>query len=1096
MPPRLPLSVVLRGLGKQAGHGAALVARYLMLLGAWVWVMPYALIQPFRWYFDSLPELYHVRYAVDPVLGLLLIGCIAGLVMGVMLMREWMEGHGLFDFLDEAREADVADETEADGELSPVNGPPVNEPGSWLEHVTPREYRSFLRRREYHREKNERLRVKQHVEQAQKNAEILRMIDHGLSEVESLGGRSEREDSIVTGRWETETETVNSDAGGVGGPITDTFNPYMLDTDSAYRFGSDHLTDPSMAPTRRAPGVPTAPGVVFRESFRCRVCQKRSCISREHVLQASAQQRTASQAHINPAPNNDQMPVEPARRGNNWPFFDWINREIDEPAPADEEAPLSFSECVGIEGPFFGFLRYWIPLAACLHVITHAAIILPIFLGSHLVHGSLPWLRQTLDGAKGHAISKDRLGQLATGFIVLWDRVITATAQRLPILYPYLAMWRPAVVRSTLKEAYPLIIPSELGPVPLTLLKLSLGYASAALPYLLAYHGILYWHRRPYGPVARQFMSLAYLYGAFAKFLVVHSSMLFAFPLFAGFCLDYVTLPLTGQTLRVRLEQHAAFPALSLALHWAPGLLFSLLLAHLITACRRTVRPGLLHWIRNPDDPETSAVKEALDRPLLLQFMNLAPTFIFYGAIIWFAVGWPVRLLTWLFPSMAPLRMSLRDPVATIPFDILAQGLGKLLLDVIDPYALSRYLPVFFKSCLRRLRLSSFFLGGRFLPEESFPRGGTWAFVPDADRLYTRARLRTMKRRQPQPMDVAKLPIREGRATPAPLASVDLSQIPQPRRLMTRKPSKRSEDTNTKGFTVVFRPNHLALRVLLLMGAMWLYWLGTLTLFGVIPLFIGRFLGSFLSDEPVRDTFAFAGGFVVFGLALRASFDLLSALYAADPQRIRAICIDAPLSTAKIVLVAGILYGLWPLLVGTIGLAAFSALWSRMASSRLPSPTEAWSAGLLIVRWALRLRAPMISAKRAEAIQRLHDDGWRSINLPLAMRNLLVPVTIKLVVAVAEPFLYGLLVTAVLGWPRERLTTVQSYAYALAALRPLILLVIRQVLAYRRRIIQDIRDDTYLVGQRLHNLEPVVKPQTPVKDAAGPQVPSFRSPSS
>jgi len=328
MPQRLPISVVLRGLALRTATNILLAIRYAVVLFCWVWLLPLALAQPFRLYFGDW--LWGSALIVDPMVGVMMMLASVFGVIGLKLLQEYMEAHHLFDFLNLAPEPEVAEEDVQDEEpVDPSGETNPNEPGSWLEQVTPREYRAFLRRREYHREKNERLRVKQHEVQSQRNADILRMIDVGLGEAESMQGNG-REDN----GWETESSAAGLSMASLteGRPLTEgraltertnseTFHPYNLETATAY--GYDYTdVNTAVTATRRAPTA--APGVVFRESFRCRICQRRSCVSREHVVQSSIQQRVQRDPLLVDPPAFEPAQPLQQQRANNFPLFNWI----------------------------------------------------------------------------------------------------------------------------------------------------------------------------------------------------------------------------------------------------------------------------------------------------------------------------------------------------------------------------------------------------------------------------------------------------------------------------------------------------------------------------------------------------------------------------------------------------------------------------------------------------------------------------------------------------------------------------------------------------------------------------------------------------
>jgi len=1129
MPRSLPLSVIIWTFFSHCIRLVKLVLRYGLVGLAWGLVLPFLAVQPFRWYF-GWRALWAARWFVDPLLGALLLGVILLAFVGLMMLREYMEQHSLFAFLDalvvEAKpQVDEGDIWDASKDLLALDddnedeAPRNVEPGSWLEQVTPREYRAFLRRREYHREKNERLRVRHHEVQSQRNAEILRMIDAGLSEAESVGSRA--------GGWETDDE-ARSDA------PTDSFNPYMLNTTNmdqsapvgTYRMGSDVSEASTML--RNRPVGPTS-NVVFRESFRCRVCQRRSCVSREHVIEASQLQRAADPVlQEPPAAPAPVLPVQPApaQQDNRWGVIDRLLQLDDDPdGPADADAP-GLLEVLGLEGSLGTAMKYYMAAMAFVQILVHTLFVFPLVLGTLVVDGTLPigllWLRLAWNhlamGIKSQfVLAADHEAALAAAIPWLkgtvinavnlllwgWDAGIALLSEKFP--FTEMAQYSSANVGAFLRAVQPLVT-FEAGPLTQFAMRLVSGYVSTLMIDGLIFGAVLRWCSRPFPSYLRQLLSVVYLFGSFFKLMSVSGFMFVVIPMYSGVLMDFFTLGLFKATVLQRLEFFHAHPILSALLHFLPGFAFSIGMSYAVIQARTTLRPGLLYFIRNPDDPDDRYAKDVLERPFASQFLGMVPTFWFYTVLVTGWVGATSWLVLRLFPSIAPLRVSLKDPLTSLPFDFFIQAIGKLVLDVINPYVCTQYLPVVFKAILRQLRLSSFFLGGRYLPEESFPKGGRWVFVPDFDRLYKRDRLNAMWRRDPQPMDIAKLPIREGRPSPV---QVDFYSIPQPRRsAQFKRASGSNKKEDAKGFTVVFRPNHFALRCAGLAMALWAYYFLAVLMLGVVPLLTGRAVTGLFVETPMRDAYNFVIGFICFGILVRGAVEAIRGVLASDRARLRKVFVEAPWIAFKIALVTSIFFALWPVMLGGIIWLALSPAIQRlshhymMGATRLITLSEVWTVGVILVKWMLKSSPPYIKAEYHRAIVKMKLDGFMQIDLVPLMTLFILPMTLKLCLYLVEPALYCLLASAALGWKHDNLLTYQSWAYTISALRPIVIFAAGRLMEARRQFLHSARDEAYLIGNRLHNLEvpqvqavPAVQQAPPTVAASpaktSPQAPRF-----
>lgn len=93
------------------------------------------------------------------------------------------------------------------------------------------------------------------------------------------------------------------------------------------------------------------------------------------------------------------------------------------------------------------------------------------------------------------------------------------------------------------------------------------------------------------------------------------------FPIICGWWLDICSLvsgevfavivqPLTGSTLDARVKSFQSFPSSSLVLHWLAGMLYVFYSASFILTLRGLLRPGVLWFIRNLNDPEFNPIQE------------------------------------------------------------------------------------------------------------------------------------------------------------------------------------------------------------------------------------------------------------------------------------------------------------------------------------------------------------------------------------------------------------------------------------------------------------------------------------------------------
>jgi E3 ubiquitin-protein ligase DOA10 len=132
------------------------------------------------------------------------------------------------------------------------------------------------------------------------------------------------------------------------------------------------------------------------------------------------------------------------------------------------------------------------------------------------------------------------------------------------------------------------------------------------------------------------------------------------FPIVCGFLLDASTMPLFKQaTLSGRLGYLQSHPVPSIFLHWFLGTGFMFLFAVLVTICRDILRPGVMWFIRDPNDPQFHPIREIVERPVLFQFKKIGASALIYMTVILVGVGGVVHCTNAIASNILPLRWSL-----------------------------------------------------------------------------------------------------------------------------------------------------------------------------------------------------------------------------------------------------------------------------------------------------------------------------------------------------------------------------------------------------------------------------------------------------
>lgn len=84
----------------------------------------------------------------------------------------------------------------------------------------------------------------------------------------------------------------------------------------------------------------------------------------------------------------------------------------------------------------------------------------------------------------------------------------------------------------------------------------------------------------------------------------------FVFPSFCGWWLDICSLPLTGSTLKLRLKTLTLYPISCVFVHWLVGMIDVFYSASFVLVLRELLRPGVLWFVRDLNDPEFQPIQE------------------------------------------------------------------------------------------------------------------------------------------------------------------------------------------------------------------------------------------------------------------------------------------------------------------------------------------------------------------------------------------------------------------------------------------------------------------------------------------------------
>uniref|UniRef100_A0A8C5R3N6 E3 ubiquitin-protein ligase MARCHF6 n=1 Tax=Leptobrachium leishanense TaxID=445787 RepID=A0A8C5R3N6_9ANUR len=274
------------------------------------------------------------------------------------------------------------------------------------------------------------------------------------------------------------------------------------------------------------------------------------------------------------------------------------------------------------------------------------------------------------------------------------------------------------------------------------------------------------------------------------------------------------------------------------------------------------------------------------------------------------------------------------------------------------------------------------------------------------------------------------------------------------------------------GFQPYRRPIKFPLRMFLLIIFMCITLLIASLLCLTLPVFAGRWLMSFWTGTAkIHELYTAACGLYVCWLTIRAA----TVLVAWMPQGRRVILLKVKewsLMIIKTLIVALLLAGVVPLLLGLLfELVIVAPLRVPLDQTPLFYPWQDWALGVLHAKIiaAITLMGPQWWLKTV--IEQVYANGIRNINLHFIIRKLAAPVISVLLLSLCIPYIIATGIIPYIGVAPEMLNLVQRRIYPFLLMVVILMGILSFQIRQFKRLYEHIKNDKYLVGQRLVNYE-------------------------
>ncbi|SJX64652.1 related to SSM4-Ubiquitin-protein ligase involved in ER-associated protein degradation [Sporisorium reilianum f. sp. reilianum] len=585
---------------------------------------------------------------------------------------------------------------------------------------------------------------------------------------------------------------------------------------------------------------------------------------------------------------------------------------------------------------------------------------------------------------------------------------------------------------------------------------------------------------------------------------------LLVFPLGCGLLFDVCTMPLLAEASIAAWPAKMRAAPLSFAfLRWMGGTIYMFVFAQYVSATRKVLRPGVLCWIRDPNDPSFHPIREILDKKSLTQLRKIGASAVMYAAILVASIGVNTYFVRYAmgWSGVLPLRWRPFDPWTEVPVDLLLVHFAvPWATQRIDPEKVAEaWLSAWWRRASRALRLSSYMVGGELrLDEERRPKGN--AVVAAWNALLGRGDVEYVEDGGP-----CRVPADDKAITSGPLIiPLNADGGPATERLaeaMHKQDTDAEKHTPKPRYTHVYLPSDYRTRIAAILALLWLSHCVLFILALGAPLLLGRRVAGMLRGKggaEVHDFYAYAVGLTLVLVSARMGRfvrkmwmrRIKRARWVRRPGVYMAVCVllEAKRVCKAVLLLVGVA-GVLPLTIGLL-VDQYVLVPLRYTATQLPvlHVGQIWACGVIEARLLL-FSARFFGVPDTGLVARFMSNvdhvvrsglyprpkvklAWKRIVLPVALAGsalLLAPVGVAYVLARA-------------GWvqveSREHEQVLMRKAFG-AVQSVVLVAVVRGVVRRRMDSWTDLlKDEVFLESTELKNFEAEERGKAS-RDAAG-----------
>lgn len=361
---------------------------------------------------------------------------------------------------------------------------------------------------------------------------------------------------------------------------------------------------------------------------------------------------------------------------------------------------------------------------------------------------------------------------------------------------------------------------------------------------------------------------------------------LVVFPLGCGLLFDICTMPFLAEASIFAWPEKIRTAPLSFAFtRWMGGTIYMFVFAQYVSTTRRVLRPGVLCWIRDPNDPNFHPIKEILNKKSWTQLSKIGASAVMYAAILVASVGVNTYAMRYLLGGLGwlPLRWKPWGVGMEVPVDlVVVHFVVPWAAQKMDPEKIAEgVLNGWWEAMARGFRLSSYLVEGEFADERRVRKVGWVGRVKDAwGRVVNWDGKRKVEGEGEEWVEdggLCRVPADDKAITTGPLI-IDLDQDGNPKtekmaEAITKQEKDAEKHTPKPTYTNICLPSHYRVRITAVLTLLWLSH-SALFILGIgVPLSLGRgvtrvFRGKERAKE-VHDFYSYSFGFTLLLITYR-----------------------------------------------------------------------------------------------------------------------------------------------------------------------------------------------------------------------------------